>query len=63
MAIITFISVLIAWYCGAFDHNHQADHDANEHDKKEPIDFSQVCPKYFLMDNGKCDESINSDWR
>ena len=55
--VIISLTLLAAWFWGAFDHH-------GRHATEMPnIDYSHECPQYYLMYNGKCDEGIYMDWR
>ena len=59
--VIISLTLLAAWFRGAFDHHGDRDHRHNA--TEMPIDYSHECPKYYLMNNGECDEGIYMDQR
>ena len=60
-SVIILLTLLAAWFWGAFG-NHE-DTKYRHHATEMPSDYKHKCPKYYLMNNGKCDESIYKDWR
>ena len=60
-SIIILLTLLAAWFWGAFGHHEDTKY--RHHATEMPTDYKHKCPKYHLMHNGKCDESIYKDWR